>query len=59
MECPECHRNKAILQAALDRLKFLDGYTGDNDIHRGVRFAVCLIRADINRERQLIPKVQV
>jgi hypothetical protein len=52
----EAKRNAKLLKAVKDRLKCLDGYTCDNDTHRGVRLAVSLIRSDLNTVARNTPK---
>ena len=48
---------KALLGAALDRLDWLDkSYTAENDVHSGIRLAVCMIRGDIEHMRKICRK---
>jgi len=52
----EAKRNAKLLKVICERLKFLDGYSGNNDTHHGVRLAVALIRSDLNSAVKRIPK---
>jgi hypothetical protein len=52
----ESTRAERKLQVVMKRLKFLDGYTGKNDVHHGVRLAVSMIRGDLRSAAQLLSR---
>ena len=52
----EAKRNAAIIAAIMDRIKWLEKYTSENEFHRGMRSAALMLRYEINRARQVNPK---